>query len=427
MNMHKRSATMLLALTDQGVMSAANFLTLLIVARKLSPEEFGNFSLAWLATLFLANLHRAVLTQPLNILGAGEKTDDLRRRLGNLLRIQAAGIPVLVSLMCALALGFEFEPSRVFSAAAYVACFFLQETMRRYWYTKGRLERALISDLMSYGGQLAALLALEHFDALTAPTIFLALAGTSLLAFILDSREVRAAMRPLRGWPALSPAHQAMSKWLILTVIAVWGASQVYPLLLSPLGVAAVASYAVCRNLLSVINVVIQSIGSYLPVRAAALLGAGGKDALGHHLRSTLWLGSGAGALFLAVALPFAEPLLHILYAGRYDGMTHVLRILSIGACFGVAGTLLGSYSIAMGDTRASFVANCGGSFFTFTAGIWLIHAQGVAGAALASSMSLALSAMIQGTLVFRRLSAASESRFDEPGARPLSGAMPWK
>ena len=45
----------MISIADQVVVSASNFLTVVLLARALGPREFGVFSIAWLIVLFFAS------------------------------------------------------------------------------------------------------------------------------------------------------------------------------------------------------------------------------------------------------------------------------------------------------------------------------------------------------------------------------------
>jgi O-antigen/teichoic acid export membrane protein len=395
----------LLALLDQGVVSAGNFFTLLFIARRLAAEDFGLFSLAMMATLFLANLHRALFTQPLNILGAAEELPQLGGRVLALLRAHLLAIPVAVAMLIILSIRFFPQKALLFGCAAYVACFFLQEMLRRYWYTKGRFDRALANDAVSYGGQLLVLILTDMVWPIDGPRAFVVMALTSMAAFLLGLRKMQMPRDVVRcSVTGVLVQHWKLSKWLMLTVLAVWGASQIYPFLISPLGPIAVASFAACRNLLNAMGVIVQSVGNYLPTRAAVLLRQQGKSTFRRHLIQTVGRSALLGSLFLLAMLLFAETLMHLFYNGMYDVAAPLLRILAIGTFFSLMGAVLGAYSLAMEDSRSSFLANLGATAFTFTAGLWLIHTHGISGAAAATSLSLAVSMVLQGSLVFMRL-----------------------
>lgn len=58
----------LLALLDQGLISGANFMTGIFLARRAGPETYGAYMLLFAAFLLIANAHQALLLEPANVL-----------------------------------------------------------------------------------------------------------------------------------------------------------------------------------------------------------------------------------------------------------------------------------------------------------------------------------------------------------------------
>lgn len=401
----RRGDPRVLALTDQIVVSGCNFGTTIVVARQLTTEGFGLFSLASMTCLFLANLHRAGLTQPLNVIGSSENHEQLTQRLASLLRAHAVLLPLTAIAIAVVAPLLFPNVALALAVIAYFAGFALQETVRRYWYTSGEIAEALRNDVLSYGLQLVILLTLGNFDALGGSTAFLVMAGTSILAFVVGTRRIGtvAFERSLSTWRMLTQ-HWSFAKWLLLTVLAVWGAGQAYPLLMVPLGAAAVATFSACRTLLNAIGFITQSVNNYIPTQAARALRQHGKKAFRRSIVRTCAIALPACLMFVMIIHLFAEDLLAFVYAGRYDHAAPILRILAWGTVCSYLGAILGAYSLAMEDSRSNFLSNLGASIVTFTVGIWLIRAHGIPGAALASVISLATAMSLQGIFVVYRL-----------------------
>lgn len=400
-----------LAVLDQMVVSGCNFFSLLYVGRKLALDEFGLFSLAMMSMMFLANMHRAVFTQPLNVLGASDDVPHLTARMGALLRAHWFAIPVALGVLVLLSLRYFPDAALFLACACYVACFFLQEIVRRYWYTMRRTDRALFNDVLSYGGQLLVLLIAGSVFAIDGVLAFSIMAVTSLFAFAVGVRRIELKSAPPANRSRLLRQHWSLARWLVPTVLTVWGATQAYPFLMASLGPAAVAAFAASRNLLNAAGILIQSVDNYLPVRAAAVLRRDGKRALGAHLLQTLGVSAVGGALFVGAMALAAEPLLNLLYDGLYDHAAPLFRVLALSAVFGLIGTVLGSYSLAMSDSRASFLANLGATAFTFSGGLWLIQQHGAIGAAAAAVLSTATAMTLQGLLVFARFKGLPTER----------------
>lgn len=396
-----------LALVDQAVVSGCNFLTTVILARTLPVEAFGIYSVAFLICLLLSNLHRAALTQPMNVLSVGESDVQEAARLHGLLRAHwlIAGLCAAVFVAAVpLALA-DFGLAA--AAAFYFICFALQETARRYWYGRFEIGQALANDVLSYGAQVLLLGLLAWWVHVDARIAFVVMGATSLLA--VGAAWRRLPRRPLEArlsLAALAATHWPLAKWLVLTVCVLWGAGQVYPLLMLPLGATAVATFVACKNLLNAVGLVVQSVGNYLPTSATAILRQRGPAALRREIVGVCGLFAVGTVLFLGLIGWFAEDLLHLIYGGRYDHAAGMLRVLAVGTAFAVIGAILGAYSLAMADARAGFLSNLGASGVTFTIGLWLIDRMGMDGAALGNVLSLLTAALLQAVFVGIRLRA---------------------
>ena len=403
-----------MALLDQCVVSCCNFLTMLFIGRWLPAHEFGLFSLAMLIVLFLSNLHRAILTQPLNVLGAKEAEIELLTRFWALLRAHVVVLPIAIAVLICMSFSFFPRMDLAIGAACYLVCFLLQETVRRYWYTNGRIDRALISDLVSYGGQAVVLVAFELIVKVECDSAFVILALTSLAGFVVGLFGIKRVHTLDRSTiRTVAAQHWTLSRWLLLTVLALWGSSQMYPFLIVNLGPVAIASFSVSRNLLNVMGIVVQSVVNYLPTRAAVLLSQEGELAFRRHILKTLAQSVVASAVFVLGMQILAEPILHVLYGGAYDAAAPLLRVLSLGMVFSLLGAVLGSYALAMHDSRSTFLSNFGSAVFTFTGGLWLIHLYGVYGAAIAACLSLAVAAVLQAFFVMGALNRLAEQELE--------------
>lgn len=402
---HLMKSPRTLALVDQVVVSGSNFLTVLALGRLLPEESFGTFSLAMMACLFLANLHRAVLTQPMNVLGASETKQQLSKRLAGVLKFHMLAAPMAAVVLATVAAFFFPSAAVLVASIAYLSSYGLQEVIRRYWYTRGEIAKALANDLISYAGQLLLIAVLWLTNHITVWAAFAAMAATSFLAFAFGLYQLENLPREEATSPQqLMSQHWPMARWLALTVLAVWGAGQVYPFLMAPLGPIAIASFAACRNLLNVTGLIVQTVGNYLPARGAALLREHGTIAFRRHVLETCLKALLAGLALFALLQFVAVPLLNMLYGGRYDHAAPLLRILAFGTVCSLIGAILGAYALALEDSRSSFIANLCATGVTFTVGLWLIQRHGLTGAAIATTLSLFTAMAIQALLVLLRL-----------------------
>jgi O-antigen/teichoic acid export membrane protein len=82
----KRSGT---ALLDQACFSGANFLLYVLLARWLTPAEYGVFALVFSVYLFLLGLHTGLIQEPMSVLGHVAYGEDLAGYGSRVLRVHA--------------------------------------------------------------------------------------------------------------------------------------------------------------------------------------------------------------------------------------------------------------------------------------------------------------------------------------------------
>ena len=91
------------ALADQAVISGVNFLTGILLARYLGLEGFGQFTLAWMAVLFVNALQHATIIAPMMSIGPKQPAADLPAYYGAVIVQQVAfSLCVFVFLFAAI-------------------------------------------------------------------------------------------------------------------------------------------------------------------------------------------------------------------------------------------------------------------------------------------------------------------------------------
>lgn len=77
------------ALLDQAMVSGTNFLTGILFARFLGVEEFGRFTLTWMAVLFINSIQMAMITVPMMSIGPKQTKDKAPYYYGAVITQQA--------------------------------------------------------------------------------------------------------------------------------------------------------------------------------------------------------------------------------------------------------------------------------------------------------------------------------------------------
>lgn len=342
-----------LAVLDQGLFSGANFLVNILLARWLEPEEYGAFAVALSIFYLLAGFHTAVLTEPMMVFGAGKYREQFRKYLGMLL-LGHWGISALIALGLGGAAWF-FRGSPLGEALLGLAVaspfLLLLWLTRRACYANLRPAWAVGGSAVNFLAVLAGLFFLWQagwLSTLTGLVLLGAVAGTASLALTVLHLRPR-----VRGYSGNQTAalvlgdHWAYGSWNVLGVLAYWASGQILMLLIPIfLGLAASAAVAAVWNLYRPVTLFMQSLGLvFLPMFSRWV--SAGINSLELRRRATRFalLFGGAVAMYGLVLTIGAKPLLHLLYAGKYD--EHWLLVALFGLST-AASTATGMFILAL-------------------------------------------------------------------------------
>ncbi|HLF70730.1 MAG TPA: hypothetical protein VI759_01055 [Dehalococcoidia bacterium] len=373
------------SLSDNALISATSFATTLVLARSLSTEQFGAFVIAYTALAFVNGLQSVLVLLPHNVLAAALEGEEYEAYTASLASTQVALAALLA--MVALAVGgvasiagAGFAPLAVALAAA-VFAWQLQDFVRRVQYTRGRTGEAFSYDLISYGLQVVALIALWRLGELTAVRGLYIIAATSSASF--GYAYLRMRLRFAMPARAMLRRNWSFSGWLMAENVASWLSMQLLPLIAAAIiGVSAAGVWRAVLNLIAPSNIVLNALGTYALPRSAKAAQQGGRPAM---LAFMLPVSAAAGGLLVSYWLLIslsAHWLLPRLYGESYGGYAPLVWVLCI--CY--AGQLINHVQwiglVALGKTRAMFAGRLVAVAFTFTGGLWLTWQFGLYGAA---------------------------------------------
>jgi O-antigen/teichoic acid export membrane protein len=141
------------AFADQAAVSLGSFLTTIVVARTVSPADYGVYALTFGVLLLFVTFNGSLVTSRLLIEGASADRLELGRLGG-----ASVCLSVCVALVGALTLAIA---TRVLDhvqlapwAAAALSFWLVQETVRRALMSHLHYRKAVVGDVLSYLGQL---------------------------------------------------------------------------------------------------------------------------------------------------------------------------------------------------------------------------------------------------------------------------------
>ena len=373
---------------DQALISATNFVTMVLLARVLDPHEFGSFTLAYTGLLFINSVQSALIVQPHTVLGATRNGSDFVRYT-----TATAWNQVILALVTALVIGgvavvaagegWQIAPI-LFAIALATAAWQLQEFVRRVLYTKAHADQAFRNDIVSYGGQVVAVVVLWRAELLTPVTAVVALALTSALGFVFGVWQIRCYLTRSLSWPwrrETAAANWHFGKWLLGGNLAFWTSGQVYPLLAAGfINVTATGALRAIQTLMGPTNVLMSALDPLFGPKAAEKYASGGDPALRLFVRRIQGLMAiTVGGYCVAVAI-FAEPILRLVYGQQYSRYRWLLVLTALVYAFGAVRAPLTIAVKAMGKTRAIFLTYLASTLANLTLGVAAVHAYGLAG-----------------------------------------------
>ncbi|MGE5611349.1 MAG: hypothetical protein ACM359_19020 [Bacillota bacterium] len=419
------------AVVDQMVISATNFVTIILLARGFSPASLGSFTLVYSALLFVNSLQAGLVTQPHNILGATRRGEDYARytsatALSQLLLALAGAILSLAAFTVAWLVGWDGATLLLALAPAIVG-WQLQEFARRVLYTEGRVKAALGNDLISYGGQAIAIAAMRWMDCLSGPLALWAIATTSALGAFLGAWQIRSALI----WQIDKLAFREnwhFGKWVAGgEIFGHWLSVQLFIYLAAAvLGTAAAGVLRAVHTVFGPSRVLADVFCTMLPIRFARTLADGGKAALHAQLKLAYLLAVpllGGYCLLVAVC---ARPILWVLYGDKYTGSSAVLALFAVSAFASYMTMIVAAALRATRLTRQVFMSQTYASLVAFPIGWLMVLAFGIQGTVLGMTATyLALGILLWQT--YRREQTADRnSQAPSHDKAPAAAVPQW-
>lgn len=378
------------SLVDQSMVSAGSFLTAIMLARAVSPVDYGIYALLYAVMLFMYSLHAAVILYGLSLQGAVATEADSRLFAGRALTLTSWLGTFLGAIAGAVAILFH-----QFRLAPWVLLAFLfwqlQEATRRAMISRLRLRDVVWGDALSYLGQAGVIAYLFVAHRLTLTSTFFSMASTSALAWLLQVSQLKLGFEHLRGAARLIPSFWGVGRWALLAKLAEAVMGQTPLWLLALRGTVEVAAFQSLLNLARFTNPVMFAVGSVILPTVA---GSRSKPIEGWHAtRRYCLLGARVLLPYLVVVLVFPTESLRLLYGARsaYGALGYDLRVLVFGSALGYTAHILTMYFFGL--SRGDLVLRCEVTAATVAAlaGFVLVTEAGVLGAAVTYDLTSAV------------------------------------
>jgi O-antigen/teichoic acid export membrane protein len=331
---HARGGKELSALIDQALVSGANFITNVLLARSLGVREFGVFALAWSVVLFANSLQVAFIISPMMSVGPKQGRNERPDYYGSVI-VQEIAFAFLCS---AMVLGGVFVANArfplwniaalPFPLAIATVSYLLQDFIRRYLLSVRRAKAALLSDATSYLIQVPIIALIAHRGGLSPSSALLIVAGTSFAGFLTGCIW----LEPLRvrenTLKQVLNRHWNISRWLAPSAFMQWSSGNLFALA-APVyfGPAAAGILRVAQNIVGVTHIWYLGLDNIVPAETARRLHSDGLDAAFDYIKQILWRWGVITLLFLTLISLFPQFWLSLIYGAKYAPYGGILRL----------------------------------------------------------------------------------------------------
>jgi O-antigen/teichoic acid export membrane protein len=307
------------ALFDQIIVSGTNFVSSIVLVRGLGLKEFGKYALAYVIFLYVNDMQRDPLVVPMMSIGSLLSGSKRKRFADGMLTLQicASGIVFALSMGAGQVLQIfsDFYSLRVICAfSCCLAVYQLQDWVRRYYFFSGNQNLAIVNDVISYGGQLAAFVVLWRIGRLTLFSTYVAMCLTSLAAIImiLFTDRLRPAVALIsetwdicrrQSWNMLA---NTQVRWLGTQGMMFIGNSVVGPSVTGGLWAT--------LNLSGPVNLIMTSLDNFVPLQIGDRLRNGGPQAAFVLIRRSCLTAVPLFAIAMVPVAVFGHQILRFLY-----------------------------------------------------------------------------------------------------------------
>ncbi|MDN5869438.1 MAG: hypothetical protein L0H73_01760 [Nitrococcus sp.] len=375
---------------DQAVVSAANLLTGLFVARYAGISAFGTFSMYWLAVLFVQSLQIAMILRPMLSIGPKFECGEEEGYYAAVFVLQLAfsaivGLGSYVLLLGGNALGLIDQiEGNVGPLIAVLFCTQVYEFMRRHAFSNSRAVSAFAMDSFRYGVQIAGLLVLFAFDGYrTIGDILMLMAASAVLGLAVFRHQLPSPSFHLGELRRTAKRHWQMSKWMTASALLRWSGSSNFYILVAGgvLGPIAAGALRAAQTLANVTNIFFSAADNFGPVWASKIYVREGRAGLRPFMRRFMLIGGGVTlAASLAVALP-AQFWLGLLFGEEFAPYAHLVGLYAV-AGFLLALTFPYAYVfLAQENARPNFFGNVAASLVSLVIAYPAIYLFGAVGA----------------------------------------------
>ncbi len=401
-----------LALADQGLIAASNFLVALLLARQLVPAQYGAYALAFEVFLLLALFYSSFILEPMSVFGASVYKNCVQEYLGTILRVHLwVTLGTMLVVGSAAWLIHEFAGADTLAVAiggVAVAgpCVLLFWVARRAFYINLAPGSAVSGAAVYCVVLLTGLLICYRLHLLSPVVAFLLMAAGGLITAPALIARLKPVLKSAPGSPTtreVAHRHWTYGRWALASSGASWATGAIFYFSLTGFyGLAATGEMKALANLASPIGQGFAALSLLSLPYASRIHHGQGRIGVSKLTQRLTLLYMGGTAAYFALLIVLREPVLRLLYGGKYLGVASLVPWVALAMVLRIGATAQAIPLRAVQSPSLVFVAYGASTLVAVVAGIPATRAFGLRGAVLASALTSA-TAMIAGFVLLRR------------------------
>jgi O-antigen/teichoic acid export membrane protein len=392
------------AVADQALISGSNFIMATLLARWVSPADYGAYSLAFSIFLLLSIIYQAVLLEPMMVFGGTAERDSIRGYLRALYRIHFAGTSVMfivLALSAALATRWTASevPRALLGAAIACPCVLLFWLVRRAFYLDGSVARAAAGAVVYCLVLLSGFLILQWRGLMSSFAAFVCMGAAAVATSLILFRQLQTALPDSGHARSLNEtwkAHWRYGRWALLGSVASWFPAYIYyPLLSTFSGITQSGELRALMNFAQPLAQFYAALSPvFLPYTARQKASRGNSGIVAAAWKITLLFVTVAFA-YWAIVVPFRSSIFKLVYASNFSNVSYLMPAVALGSLLW-SGAIGVSISLrAMESPKSIFVSFCVASGIAVAVGIPATKAFGVSGAVWSMNASDAVAIVV--------------------------------
>ena len=378
------------SLVDQGVASATNFFTGVIIARSCSKQELGLYILAFSLFQFVINIQTSLISTPYMIYTPRLKGSDRTLYTGSTL-LHQLGLCLLTILaliggifMIEHGIGPRDLIPVLWALVAVIEFIMLREYVRRIYFTCLKIKRVLLLDTSVAVSQIIGLLLFAKFRVLTASRaywVFGFASGAAVLSWLWLERnhyrlQINESIADLKkNW--------TFGKWIFASGLVLTIGVNLYPWLLAFFyGTASSGVWAVCLGIIALGNPFVLGVQNFLGPKIIHQYTEYDEKSLRRLVLKASVIFALPMLIFSLVMIFLSDPLVSWIYGAQYTGNSLVVTLLALNAGINAVAFLYSRALLAIERADADFIINFIALLIMATLGFWLVESLGLLGAA---------------------------------------------